>query len=268
MQACSVRRHALTSMHQLALRCFLCPSSSLVLSSNIPKSDQQLLKGSVPQPQDWLRAWKAVARCLSMRTAASLNFTEQFISSYRVAVQEVERRAFQKMVFIMQEAVRIRKRDVLRSAVSLTLSVDDKSPYREVRFKCCTKTGMTYRGVVCVLHTSIGTETPDEIDEDKCRKIAKTIVEGFKQLCTPLQKDLDSALFQHCLKVCKVFCADGAPSIQKTGKILRANHMPNMILIVRDFAHMLRSSAKDPLLAENNFSQFWNMLFGKGGNHN
>lgn len=264
MQACALRKHSLSTLHQLALKCFLCPAS-LWIPAQACKSDQLLLKGAVPQPEDWLRSWKNVSLSLSMRAASSLNYTEQFISSNRLAIKEVERRAFQQMVFIMQETVRRKKRDALQTAASITLLVDDKSPYREVRFKCCSVSGQVFKGVLCVLHTSISTDTPEQIDEDKCAKVAETVVAGIRALCTPLGGQVDQTLMAHVLEACKCFCADGAPSIQKAGRILRANHMPNLVILVRDFAHLLRSSAKDPLNAESSFQEFWELLFGKGG---
>ena len=65
MQACCVHAHSKTFVHQVAMKVFLAPDTPI--SQCLPYSiqHQNLFSGNVPQPADWLRAWRAC------RTASS-----------------------------------------------------------------------------------------------------------------------------------------------------------------------------------------------------
>ena len=97
------------------------------------KKAKAIFTTAVPQPDNWLQAFRAARQSLSSRTAANLSFTDQFITSSRVDVQAVRRRAFQQMHNCMQKALSALKRALFREATSVALSVDDKKQYRLVR---------------------------------------------------------------------------------------------------------------------------------------
>lgn len=266
VQVCCLRKHSLSEVHIAAVNALRMPDDLLVCKI-AAASDTRLLSGAVPQPEDWLHAWSATKRGLSNRDASALNFTTQFIVSSRIDVQAVQRKALSQMQRVMQENIRRKKRAFLGSAVAIALSVDDKSPYRIVRFKACAGDGQTCSGLLCVLYPlKVLMESPPEAwDQDKCFRAADSIAEGIKSFCTLPSGQVDECLRQHILSQCRSFTADGAPYAQKTGRALRERHCPNIILIFRDAAHMLRISSKDPLFCGEAFNDAWQTFFGSDG---
>ena len=77
MQACCLQQHAATTVHKVATKSFLLPD--LPISQCLPYSlkDQQLLNGNVPQPLDWLRAWRACKATASFEGAVSFYQTDE-----------------------------------------------------------------------------------------------------------------------------------------------------------------------------------------------
>ena len=262
VQASCLRKHATSELHCAALRALHVPLECLTLTVRTNAFDSKLLAGAVPQPEDWLHAWAMTRQCVSNRKANVLNFTEQFISSMRVDVQAVQRRAFSQMQVVMQESIRRKKRQWLSSAFSITLLVDDKKPYRLLRFKACSSEGMITKGLLGVLYPlKVLMESPVETwDDDKSQLAADSIIDGIKAFCTPPSEPLDTKLFEHILKSVRSFTADGAAYAQKTGKLLVAR-CPNLILIFRDMAHMIRISARDPLFTGPMYQKSWSTLF-------
>lgn len=266
VQASCLRKHSLSELHVAAFRALHLPLDALKLSMVSSAQDDHLLKGSVPQPEDWLQAWAMTKRGLSNRCASELNFTSKFITSARVDVQAIQRRAFSQMQLVMQSCIRRRKKSFLASASSVSLQVDDKKPYRLVRFKACNGQGAVSQGILCVLYPlKVLMESGPELwDEDKSQLAADSIAEGIKGFCTE-RGQLDEVLYQHVLRNCRSFTADGAAYAQKTGKLLRQRHCPNIILIFRDSAHMLRISSRDPLFCGEPFKKAWDTLFESDG---
>jgi hypothetical protein len=71
LQASHVWQHQHTDVHKIAERAFFLPDSPVQIQLQASASDDRLLNGSVPQPADWLRAWKAVRCPRSWRAAAA-----------------------------------------------------------------------------------------------------------------------------------------------------------------------------------------------------
>ena len=69
-------------------------------------SDEQLLSGAVPQPADWLRAWRVCMNPVAWTQAAEQAQTEHYIAQIRT--HSVKPRAMQSMVSCMKEALRIK----------------------------------------------------------------------------------------------------------------------------------------------------------------
>jgi hypothetical protein len=269
MQTSCIRKHAASDAHLGALRLFQLPATATLFPSKRSDSDEQLLRHGVPQPSDWLQAWAQSSRVgLSSRGSEKLSFTDQFIYSSRLSIKEIERRAFSKMRDIMQEVIRERKRSELQAAVSICLSTDDKSPYRLVRFKCVDVNGKISKGIVgLIVPTKALQSDPRLWDEDKSVLAAESVVSTLRDLCRGMTQESqsDPELFnQVCTKV-RIFCADGAPYVQKTGRILKERFFPQVCLICRDVAHMLRMSYKEPLLAEEVHGEAWRLISGAEG---
>ena len=90
-------------------------------------SDEKLFLGAVPQPAEWLRVYRLAGTGQVSRAASDLTLTEEFISSCRSDTGPVESRAISSMLRILAEVIREGKRDRLRSARSITFSLDDKT---------------------------------------------------------------------------------------------------------------------------------------------
>ncbi|CAK9028116.1 Uncharacterized protein SCF082_LOCUS18214 [Durusdinium trenchii] len=216
---------------------------------------QGYLQGSISLLVTWCRLAPA---------AQWLGFTDQFICSMRIDVQAVERRAFAQMQIVVQESIRRKKRCHLSRANSITLSVDDKKPYRLVRYKACDTDGKIESGLLCVLcPLKVLMECdPEEWDEDKCVMAADSIADGIRGFCTPLGEGCNEILYSHIICNVRAFTADGAPYAQKTGRALKDRHCRNIVLIFRDACHMIRLARRDPLLCGDAYRKAWETLFG------
>jgi len=107
--------------------------SSLPAEGSCEAQDRDLLRGAVPRLPDWLRAWRALRSPQSFRSAEEQLSTEHYIRAIRE--KPVGRKALANMIRVMAEVVRDQKRAWVRNAFSITLLVDDKGPFRLVRFK-------------------------------------------------------------------------------------------------------------------------------------
>lgn len=136
LQAANIAQHLQSREHLAAEKAFFLPDAPEVQLFGHPTAedeDAELLRGAVPQLPDWLRNFRMVNSPVSFRSAAAASKTEHYIRSIRKG--PVQRRAMAQMVRVMAEALRARKRAWVRSAFSITLSIDDKGPYRLIRFK-------------------------------------------------------------------------------------------------------------------------------------
>ena len=101
----------------------------------VDETDVDLLLGGVPQLADWIRAWQACQCPASYHKEQKQGVIENFFHGFR-GRGETERRAFEQMVMVMSCVVRFRLRQHLEQAYAITLLLDDRGPYRLVRFKC------------------------------------------------------------------------------------------------------------------------------------
>lgn len=133
MQACCLQQHAATTVHKVATKSFLLPD--LPISQCLPYSlkDQQLLNGNVPQPLDWLRAWRACKATASFEGAVSFYQTDDFARGCR---RRTSSRSLRCMIIVMHWAVRKLRKERLMAATSISVSVDDRKDHRLVRYRC------------------------------------------------------------------------------------------------------------------------------------
>jgi len=190
MLASSIRQHGCTTVHRAAARSFLSPGEPIVEFLQQQPGDEALLAGNVPQPEDWLRAWRACRTPSSFNALADMLVTEHFIRQVRTV--PVARRAIKQLVAIMSEVTRSKKREVLRSAWSISLSLDDRKDYRLIRFRCDGADGPVC-GILAVLRGGgrASTSNMEALDEDKSKGIADSIIYAIEQLCTPVGGTLD-----------------------------------------------------------------------------
>ena len=265
MQSSAIRKHAESSLHQAAFRMHFMPGHLETIPVN-KDADLALLRGSVPQPSDWLQALAAAKHSLSSRTAMSLSLTDQFVHSTRANISAVTDRAIAQMQTLLQESIRDRKRKLLADASSIALTVDDKSPFRLVRFKAANLAGEVASGIMCLIKPSKMLEDDPELwDADKSQLAADSIAAGIRELCTRFgQRSHDDFLFQRICNAVKSFSADGAAYAQKVGRLIK-KFCVNLVVVWRDAAHCVRLAAQNPLDNMPAYSEAWQALFGAKG---
>lgn len=117
-----------------------------------------------------------------------------------------------------------------------------------------------YSGVLGVVKCADPTAKLQELDEDYSQRMANSVVNAVRKACTPLKSEMDQALFRHFCRHVHTYLADGGSSVQKAGMLLQ-EHFTRLRLVVRDTAHMLRSSCSEPIKQVAVFDDFWNDIF-------
>ena len=103
-----VRQHSETQQHRIAARVYLSPDSAVTVLEPTA-ADAELFRGSVPQLDDWLLAWRACRTPQSFYAAEAHGVTCNYIRGSRM--QRTSRKAFKSMVDVMAMALRERKKD-------------------------------------------------------------------------------------------------------------------------------------------------------------
>ena len=153
LQAEHVRQHRESDVHKLAVLAWLRPAAPVRLQLQATLSDDALLAGATPQPEDWLRVWRAARTPQSWQAAAESLRTEHFIRQIRD--RSVGSRPLEQMARVIREAVRIEKRLMLRASSAISLLFDDRAGYKLVRFRSAVPITNTTNPV-----TSQGGELP------------------------------------------------------------------------------------------------------------
>ena len=91
MQACYLQQHARCTVHRVAAEFYLAPEKPLVQCLPYLAADQGLFKGNVPQPLDWLRAWRACRTPSSFQGALQYFETEDFAAGHRCGLRKGSR---------------------------------------------------------------------------------------------------------------------------------------------------------------------------------
>lgn len=83
MQASCVRQREQFYVHKVAMNLFLAPDRPV--SECLPHciQHQTLFNGNVPQPKDWLRAWRACRTAASFVSAAKYFDTDDYAAGLR-----------------------------------------------------------------------------------------------------------------------------------------------------------------------------------------
>lgn len=262
LQAESLAQHVHTDAHKIAVAAFLKPDAPvrIILQGSI--EDDQLLAGAVPQPSDWLRAWRAARSREAWKAAAETARTEDFIVGIRDC--GVQARALQRMAEIIREVVRQQKRTWILESSSIFLGLDDRNGYKLVRFKCdvpaakllegpCTRSGIL--GCVQCLKGA----TLEELAEDYSSRTADEVMKVVGAFCRPLGETRDDAVYDKIVSATKGIVADKA--LQKAGHMLKLKYLPNVRVLLRDPAHMIRLACKEPLHRTGRFEEQYKRLF-------
>ena len=110
---------------------------------------------------------------------------------------------------------------------------------------------------------------PADFDEDCAARMASSILRCIQSFCAgpqsgqdvnegagePVDNSMDQGLHDHIRHHCFIITGDGGPEVQKAMRILtKSQHFPNLCLICRDRAHMVRIAVMDPLRRQELFS--------------
>ena len=271
LQASHIRAHECAWGHKIAESSFFRPDAPARIMLQATADDDRLLSGSVPQPQDWLRAWRMSRDPRSWQAAEHDDITSNFICKIRS--MPVQRKGWKKLCVTMAEVLRDRKRKALKEATTISIAFDDKNSRKLLMFKCDTP-GTPSRSCLDADPTllpygarlaMIGCMAPDlpgmsEYDDDYARRTAGQVVKLFAKLCCPGRGPLDGDLFlESVLQKVRFICVDGA--LLKTAAYLRQERMRSVILITRDPAHVIRTSTSKPLQNAEHFDEQYSRLF-------
>ena len=86
MQASCIRQHADGTVHRVAQNYFLQPDKAISELLPYDFKGQDVFRGNVPQPRDWLRAWNACSNPTAFNNAEKHYETEDFASGRRCSV--------------------------------------------------------------------------------------------------------------------------------------------------------------------------------------
>ena len=225
-------------------------------------ADDELFRGGVPQPEDWLRAWRACQTPTSFHAAQEHGVTENFIHGTRRR-GKVTRKGFAAMVRIMALVLRARVRQHLSAAYSICLMLDDRQAFRLTRYRCDSADGWV-SGCLGVLRRGgvSSTKTVSDFDEDYSREIARSVIRCLERVGTVPGTGLDKRWLEAILQKVRIGLADGGSTVQKALRFLASGMTPRMLLTIRDRAHIARNSTRDPLMCQELFSAWYSDLFG------
>ncbi len=125
LQAEHISLHRVYDNHRVAVLAWLRPDTPVELKLQASLSDDRHLARSVPQPKSWIRAWRAGRKPQSWQAAAPSCQSEHYVRQSRD--RSVRAWAVEQQVRVMREATRHDKREVLRRATSVSLSLDDRN---------------------------------------------------------------------------------------------------------------------------------------------
>ncbi|CAJ1351267.1 unnamed protein product, partial [Effrenium voratum] len=243
MQACCMKQHAAGTVHKVAQEVFLSPDRPIADCLPYSLSDQALWSGNVPQPKDWLRAWRCTLTPSSFCAAAKFYQTDDYADGRKCSVARRRCLAAQNMLTVMQWAVKAFRKERLQQANSISISVDDRKNYRLVRY-CCSlpaaaacpdKTPPTLEEWCCLspsYHEGLlgafkcGGDVPENTlaahDEDKSQSMANSIIEVFRRACQDPDGQVDMEALQDITSKVQHMACDQCAQAQKCGHILSA----------------------------------------------
>ena len=168
MQARCLTQHAESTVHRVAQEVFLAPDKPISQCLPYSVADQSLFKGNVPQPQDWLRAWRACQTPSSFQSAMTFFGTDDYIDGESRGLRKhgcsslqgefhlfflncpakfelapvlpqlfgVAISGLANMILVMHWAVKKYRKERLLQASSISISIDDRKDYRVMRYRC------------------------------------------------------------------------------------------------------------------------------------
>ena len=145
--------------------------------------DERLRAGAVPQPEDWVRVWRAIRKTESWSSSAAGTHTDQWISQTRARVPLP--RALMQLTWILQEVVREQHRRDIQTASAISNGLDDRGGYTLVRFRCVSfSSPAASRGGVLGCANCLGGVTLAVLESDYAERAAGEGVEDQATFCS------------------------------------------------------------------------------------
>ena len=104
LQAENISYHAKSLAHKFAQTTWFWPDEPVCITLQATLDDDRLLSGNVPQPQDWLRAWRICRDPRSWQAAEHDDVTSNFICQIRSLA--VQRKSWKALCVTMAEVMR------------------------------------------------------------------------------------------------------------------------------------------------------------------
>ncbi|CAE7037643.1 unnamed protein product [Symbiodinium sp. CCMP2592] len=270
-QAAALSNHAMSQCHRAAIKFLEDPSAPLEVLVQPEASDEALLHGHVPQPEDWLKAF-----CLVRNPVSFLKGEKQSENDSYIAIRKckVTRFSMKNLVSVMAEIVRRQKRAWIEKASHICVAVDDKAPYRLLRFRASFQAQdaqeeepIAREGVLALLRhgtDSVSAMDVRELDEDYSARVAESVSKAIERLATPLGSDEPNeacvaAFRSHLWTV----ASDGHRANGKCVAILQRSFV-NVKVLFLDRAHQIRRAAL-PVSLQQTFQEYWDDIFGSVG---
>ena len=236
--------------------------ASVMEATAAAKKAGNLLKGRVPQAQDWMDAWAENTEKLGFHKQERLA-TKKDASKKGCNLRKVRR----KQIRIMAEVRREDIRKQFAEATCISLAMDDRQYQKIIRYRCdAPQEPFVHRGVLCVV--SLAKSAVGDFEEDHALMAVRKLDGVLNQFCTPIQtrrqpSETRIELKEHIRKAVKVFAVDGASKERRALELACQELFPNVVLLIRDAAHALRIAIKNPVHLDELFGQVWNELFDK-----
>ena len=266
LQASRIREHATSAEHRQALSILKNPSTVAgVVVWKYDKNESDLFAKAVPQVEDWMAAWAASRSNQSWRNAASNATLFEQGSFTRGAGGQRCQDALKKMVAIMREVIRVRKRAWLEECSFVSLGLDDRKRYTLILFTCDiglappqAVTELGARGGVLGAFDGMLGLTEEDFDEDYAIRVVGKVMKAIRLFYTDLESGVDEGeVAKFCLKV-RLVAADQA--LQKSVEYMtRIFH--NLTQYHRDPCHALRIAIREPLVRAERFDAIFQLLF-------
>ncbi len=225
-------------------------------------AEASLLKGRVPQISDWLDCWAESTDVLAFRKQIRI-----WGKKNRNRSAGNWRQTRRKMVGIMAAVRREEIREQLRKATFISIAMDERQYQKILRYRCDAPTEpFMHSGILGVV--SLEKDSLSEFNGDHALAAVRKLDRWLNAFCTPLSSKrrplaVDFELKEHIRKNTRTFAVDGASKERRALLYAAENLFPNMVLLLRDAAHALRITIKEPIHNDEVFGDVWHQLFDK-----
>ena len=248
----NIKQHGTSQAHEIACKAMAQKENGLESLSRVgatgapPAIDpvaQQIFKGRVPKPVDWLECFVETNNIVSWRKQARIRIgnsgqtsvepldepkapkpdcptaapthpsKSQPLAARRTVTCDSLRKTRRKQTRMMAEVVRRRHRQVLKKAKFCSLALDEAQGRKLVHFRCdYHKAPWYYQGTLGVF--KMGSKTMEEGEQDHALRAMRRLDEFLSGFCTPLRKaslgtQCDEDMKKHLLKIVVTISADG-----------------------------------------------------------